>query len=446
MIQEQEYIEKKAMDSQKTKILIVEDEEIIGLHLSKIVKCLGYDVVAVSNNGEHALVKFSEHRPDLMLVDIGLKGTMNGIDVVRRIKETDNIPVIYLSSTNDEEHITKAEETLPSAYIQKPFDEIEISTALKISLSRFRRHQEELEKLVKQANLQELNIKELSETNAHLITATWRERELKDELQKTKEIIEVQNKKIMDSINYARRIQGTIAPKRDALDACLEDYFLFYKAKDVVSGDFPWLYKRGDYIYFAAVDCTGHGVPGAMMSMIGNLLLNDVVNNEVKIKTPSEVLAMLHYGVVKTLRQDDPDNKTADGMDIALCRLHVDRNELVFAGAHLPLFLLRGNELITYKGCKFPVGGMQYRNRNKYSDHKVEIQKGDKIFIFSDGIIDQIGGADNRKWMSTGLQEFIVENAHLTMPEFGSKIEEKFNEYKGSNKQIDDVILFGVQI
>ncbi|UKN01607.1 response regulator [Paracrocinitomix mangrovi] len=428
------------------KILIVEDEQIIGMHLSRVVKNLGYDVIGLENSGEAAIQKFNEKMPDMMLVDIGLKGKMTGIDLVKKIKETEDLPVIFLSSSTDDDQIHEAENTFPSAYIQKPFDEKQLATTLKISLSRFQKQKEEFNKLVKDVETKEINIKELSETNAHLITATWRERELKNELQKTKEIIEVQNKKILDSINYAKRIQSCTAPSENLMDECLKNYFLFYKPKDVVSGDFPWLYDRGEYIYYAAVDCTGHGVPGAMMSMIGNLLLNDVVNNELKMKTPAEMLAELHSGVVKTLKQDDPDNKAADGMDIALCRLKRDRSELMFSGAHLPLYLLRGEELIEYKGSRFPVGGVQYRNRNKYNDHIVDVKPGDKVFVFSDGMIDQLGGPENRKLMSTGLKEFIIENAKTPIAELGKKAEEKFYSWMGDNKQIDDVILFGIEI
>lgn len=434
------------MIEEKAKILIVEDEQIIGMHLSNVVNKLGYQVVGLLNNGKAVLEQLKNETPDVMLVDIGLNGDMNGIQLVSTVKKNYDIPVIYLSSTNDDDQINAAEETFPIAYLQKPFDEKQLGITLKISLRRFLKQKEELGSLMKKSELQEINIQELSETNQHLITATWRERELKNELQSSKEIIEVQNKKIVDSINYARRIQRAIAPNKTTLSELLGDCFLFYRPKDVVSGDFPWLYERGDYVYFAAVDCTGHGVPGAMMAMIGNLLLNDVVKNELGIKQPSSVLMDLHKGVVKTLRQDDPNNKTADGMDMALFRMKKDKSELVFSGAHLPLFLLRDKELTVFKGSRFPVGGMQYRNRNKYSDHVVEIKKGDKIFVFSDGIIDQIGGEENRKWMTVGLQEFIVENGHLSMSAFEGKIKEKFTTWMGANKQIDDVIIVGVEI
>lgn len=430
----------------QSKILIVGDEPIIGMHLEKFIKNIGYNVVGVEKTGEAAITTFNQKTPDMMLVDIGLNGKMNGVDLVKRIKEKNDIPVVFLCSSSDEEQICGIEDTYPSAFIQKPFSEKQLETTLKISLRGFLKQKEAVEKIMKVVERKEINIKELSETNAHLITATWRERELKNELQKTKEIIEVQNKKIVDSINYAKRIQSCTAPSSSDLDEYLKKYFLFYKPKDVVSGDFPWMYERGDYIYYASVDCTGHGVPGAMMSMIGNLLLNDVVNSEVKMKTPAEVLAELHRGVVTTLKQDDPDNKGSDGMDIGLCRLKKDRSELMFSGAHLPLYLLRGKELIEYKGSRFPVGGTQYRNRNKYTDHVVDIQIGDKIFVFSDGMIDQMGGPENKKLMSVGLKEFLIKNADIPIKEMGKKAEEKFYSWMGDNKQIDDVILFGIEI
>ncbi len=434
------------MEDQETKVLIVEDEKIIGMHLSNLVRNLGYKVVGISADGKSALESYAKYRPNILLVDIGLKGEMDGIELVRKIKEDEDVPVIFLSSNSDTEILQQAEETLPSAYLQKPFDEQQIATTLKISLSRFNKNKAKYNELLKKSDFHEMNIKELSETNAHLITATWRERELKEELQQIKLVMEKQSKKISDSINYAQRIQGSISPSSEFMTECLDKHFIFYQPKDVVSGDFPWLYKRGGYVYLATCDCTGHGVPGAMMSMIGNLLLNDVVNNEEKIKSPSEVLLMLHKGVVQTLKQDAPGNKAADGMDVALCRFNMGRKELLFSGAHLPLFLLRNNELITYKGDRFPVGGMQYRNRNKYSDHIIDLKEGDKIFIFSDGIIDQLGGPENRKLMTVGLKEFILANSNLTMEEFGIKIENFFAEFMGKNKQIDDVIIIGVEI
>lgn len=433
-------------DKLKTSVLIVEEEQVIVRQLLRVVKSLEYEVVGVENNGEKAIEVFEEKSPDILLTDVHLRGVMSGVELVSSIKEHYDIPVVFISASTKDEQVSGIYDVYPSGYLQKPFNDVQLATTLKISLKRFLKQTEAFEKIIKDNKNKEISIKELSETNDHLITATWRERDLKNELQTTKEIIEIQNKKILDSINYAKRIQKCTAPTESDLNDCLKNYFLFYKPKDVVSGDFPWMYEHEDYIYYAAVDCTGHGVPGAMMSMIGHLLLNDVVDNDLKVKTPAEMLAELHRAVVKTLRQDAPENKAADGMDIGLCRLKKDRSELIFSGAHLPLYLLRGKELTEYKGSRCPVGGVQYRNRNKYSDHVVDTQPGDKVFVFSDGMIDQLGGPENRKLMSVGLKEFLIEHADIPIEEMGIKAEEKFHDWMGENKQIDDVILFGVEI
>lgn len=300
--------------------------------------------------------------------------------------------------------------------------------------------------LEQELEMHKVQVQELTETNAHLITATFRERSLKKELAESNALIEEQQKKILDSINYSLRIQQSIIPSADRFQEALGKHFVYYKPKDVVSGDFPWLYSKNECVYFAAVDCTGHGVPGAMMSMIGNLLLNAIVSNGDGCKTPSEILAELHRSVVSTLKQDAEGNKAADGMDAALCRLDIAKKELLFSGAHLPMLLIRNGELETFKGDKFPVGGMQYRNRNTYSDHTVQLQKGDRIFVFSDGIIDQIGGPEKMKWMSASLKEFLLAEEHTPMEELKERVHEVFESYKGDMKQVDDVLLIGLEI
>ena len=302
------------------------------------------------------------------------------------------------------------------------------------------------EQIAQELEMHKMQVQELTETNAHLITATFRERTLKKELAASNELIEEQQKKIMDSINYSLRIQQSIIPSNEAFNTSLGKHFVYYKPKDVVSGDFPWLHVKDSCTYFAAVDCTGHGVPGAMMSMIGNLLLNAIVENGSGCKTPAEILAELHRSVVSTLKQDAEGNKAADGMDAALCRIDFDKQELLFSGAHLPMLFMRNGELEVIKGDKFPVGGMQYRNRNTYSDTTLQLQKGDRIFIFSDGIIDQIGGPEKLKWMSASLKDFVVEHKDTPIEDIKEKIHEVFEAYKGDLKQVDDVLLIGLEI
>jgi len=247
-------------------------------------------------------------------------------------------------------------------------------------------------------------------------------------------------------VNYAFRIQQAIQPPSEVVDSLLAHNFVLYLPKDVVSGDFPWVFEKGDYIYYGAVDCTGHGVPGAMMSLIGCLLLNDVVNSADRAKTPSELLNELHLAVVKTLKQDAPGNKAADGMDLALCRFNKKKKELIYAGAHRPLYHISNGELIEYKGCKFPVGGMQYKGANNFVDHHVPYQSGDAVYFFSDGYPDQFGGPEKLKFGPKRIRNLILDNVDKSMDEMGRIFEGQFNEWMGDGKQIDDVLVIGVEL
>lgn len=307
-----------------------------------------------------------------------------------------------------------------------------------------------LKKLEQENEMLKMNVEELTVTNTHLVSATWREREMKqqlaitlEELTETKKIVDAQHKSITDSINYAQRIQHAIIPSDDEISSHFKDSFVYFKAKDVVSGDFPWLFKTDKYIYIAAVDCTGHGVPGAMMSLIGNLLLKDIVSkSEID---PATLLYDLHWGVVKTLKQDAEGNKTADGMDVAMCRIDLESNEVQYSGAHRPLYHIRNGELEQYKGDKYPIGGNQYDGKNTFSNHVISFKEGDIIYFFSDGFTDQFGGPDQLKLGPKRTRELLLNNSHLTMNKQLAKVKETFETWQGSTKQIDDVIMIGIK-
>lgn len=309
---------------------------------------------------------------------------------------------------------------------------------------------DELEQLRKDNELLKLNVEELSKTNEFLVTATWREREMKqrlhealEELQETKKLVDAQHKSITDSINYASRIQDAIIPKYHEVKSRFRDIFIFHEAKDIVSGDFPWMFETEEHIYMAAVDCTGHGVPGAMMSLIGHLLLNDIVKNE--SIDPATLLNHLHQGVVKTLKQDEEGKQTADGMDVAMCRINVRTNEVHYAGAHRPLYHITNNDLVMYPGDKYPVGGNQYKGRNSFTNYSVKVKEGESIYFFSDGLTDQFGGPDGLKFGPRRTREALLANAHLSMAEQYARIKESYYNWKGEHKQIDDLLLIGIK-
>ena len=256
--------------------------------------------------------------------------------------------------------------------------------------------------------------------------------------------IQSKNRKITESINYAKRIQGAILPNNAVIRQVLHDSFILYKARDVVSGDFPWYIKVGDTVFFAAVDCTGHGVPGALISLIGYFLLNDIVKSR-KISDPGEILDALDKGVTRTLRQDMDDSSTKDGMDIALCTINTKTNEVGYAGAHRSLYWMNSGEMVEIKGNKFPIGGGIYKNQTQFESHKLQMNSGDSVFFCSDGFPDQFGGPDNRKFGPRRLRELIAKHHGKSMTEVHIIIDEDWTTWKGDQKQTDDVLLIGIR-
>lgn len=259
--------------------------------------------------------------------------------------------------------------------------------------------------------------------------------------------IQDKNRKITESINYARRIQGSILPDIKQIQQYFPRSFMYYKPRDVVSGDFPWFFKKDDYLYIAAVDCTGHGVPGALLSFIGFFTLNNVVDHDASYSA-SQVLDYLHSGVRTTLRQDRPDADARDGMDIALCKYAPKTKVLEFAGAHRPLYHLRGEELTEYKGDRKAIGGIPNAQLNEepFTNYSILIEPGDRIFFFSDGLPDQLGGASGmKKYSPKHIRELLVEQRHMSMPKLVQYIADDYAAHRGQHKQLDDVLLIGIE-
>ncbi|MEH0154592.1 PAS domain S-box protein [Limibacter armeniacum] len=253
------------------------------------------------------------------------------------------------------------------------------------------------------------------------------------------------NKKIKESINYAQRIQRAILPDNDVIRKELKDSFVLYKPRDVVSGDFPWYFKKGDDLYIAVVDCTGHGVPGALISLIGYFILNDIVGSGDKLTT-GEVLDRLDEGVTKTLRQD-VNGDTRDGMDISLLKINSKSNQIEYAGAHRPLYYYSVSEeqLIQVKGDRLSIGGSRRRSQNSFSSTQLEMNAGDELYLFSDGLTDQFGGNDNKKFGPQKVREIISSRKHKDMTQMKDLFEDNFIQWKGNNRQTDDVLLIGVK-
>ncbi len=259
--------------------------------------------------------------------------------------------------------------------------------------------------------------------------------------------IKEKNKKISDSINYAQRIQTSILPDTSLIQHYFPRSFIFYRPKDVVSGDFPWFVKKDETFYVAAVDCTGHGVPGALLSFIGYFLLNNIINLDNNFEA-AKILELLHEGVRTTLKQYEEENSGRDGMDLALCKIDKEKKIIQFAGAHNPLYLLRNGELTEYKGSRKGIGGKPLLNKieKEFENNVIPYQSGDKIFIFSDGLPDQLGGESRRKYQSKRIREALTEREGLTIAHFEKYFSEDFYRWMGNEKQVDDVLMIGIEL
>ncbi|MCH8318853.1 MAG: SpoIIE family protein phosphatase, partial [Bacteroidetes bacterium] len=263
--------------------------------------------------------------------------------------------------------------------------------------------------------------------------------------ERTKELSEA-NKSITDSINYASRIQDAILPDTTQLRKFFPDSFVYYKIKDVVSGDIPWLMQKGDDIYVTVVDCTGHGVPGAMLSMIGHFLLKETISSK-NILQPSEILNRLHNSVNLTLNQNiNTDSK--DGMDIALCKINLKNMEIEYAGAHRPLLHISNGVVSEIKGDRFPIGGTQYARKGReilFTNHRIKIKKEDSIFFYSDGLTDQFGGPDDKKFSQRRVKDLLLDNQHLPMQEQKELLENTIEQWMNNQDQTDDILLIGIR-
>ena len=292
----------------------------------------------------------------------------------------------------------------------------------RISIYRVKQKNKQLEEIVNERT------KEIAEQNTML--------------EDQKNQIAAKNEDILDSIKYAKRIQNTILPSENLLSSCFKDHFVFYRPKDIVSGDFYWMRKVGGKIIWSAVDCTGHGVPGAFVSIVGNNGLVRTVN-EFKLDQPNLILDKLRELVVEAFRaQGERDVK--DGMDLALLSLDPETNKLMYSGANNPLIIIRDKEVIEIKADKQPVG--DFERSFPFTNHEIQLQKDDCVYIFSDGYVDQFGGPKGKKLKSKPFRELLLSISHLPMNDQLKCLNQHFDSWKGDIEQLDDVCVFGVRI
>jgi CheY-like chemotaxis protein len=384
-------------------ILLVDDFSVNLEVLKDILK--RYHHLTAQNGEEAIALALAEPKPDLILLDVIMPG-MDGYEVCAFLKsnsKTKDIPIIFLTGKNDAESVIKGFKIGAIDYITKPFNFMElkarVNTQLMIKLAR--------------------------DKNQML-------------LQKIEEI----NTKLTDSINYAKKIQNASMPKKEYLDALMPEYFVLLKPRDIVSGDFYWVGQVGKKLVVVAADCTGHGVPGAIMSMFGVAYLHEIVGVKGE-SSPAAILNELRRIIINSLQQDE-DSEVKDGMDMSVITIDASNNSIEFSGAFNPLFLIRDHQLKVIPADRMPVS---YGEIDRlFSNQIIPYQKGDCFYLFSDGFAAQFGGQHGKKLKQNGFQQMIIEYHLLPMKEQRKVFDDFFVQWKGANEQVDDVLLMGIRL
>ncbi|PLX17381.1 MAG: hypothetical protein C0597_07055 [Marinilabiliales bacterium] len=266
----------------------------------------------------------------------------------------------------------------------------------------------------------------------------------KDEIEKQRDEIADKNRSITDSIEYASRIQTAVLPSDEFAQEILPEHFILFRPRDIVSGDFYWMTKRDNQLVLIAADCTGHGVPGAFMSMLGVSFLNEIVNRH-EITEASAILNSLRADIKKTLGQEGKEGEAKDGMDIALCIIDLEKMKLQYAGAYNPLYLFRNNELVEVKADRMPIG-IYIKEKESFTNNDIDLQKGDVFYIFSDGYQDQFGGEDGQKFKTKNYKQLLLEIHQKPMAEQREILDKRIDEWRGKWEQVDDIIILGLRV
>ena len=263
-------------------------------------------------------------------------------------------------------------------------------------------------------------------------------------IESQKQLVDQKNKEVMDSIRYAKRIQDALLTSDEYIAKALPDSFVFYKPKDIVSGDYYWVYenKKGQ-VFFTVADCTGHGVPGAFMSMIGTSLLNEIII-ENETEETDQILYDMRTHIINSLDQQGELGENRDGMDMAICRWDKKDNQLCFSGAYNPLYIIRNGELLEYKSNRRPVG-FHIGKSLPFTKEEITLKKGDMLYIFSDGFIDQFGGKKGKKYRTRNFKKLLLQISDLPSKEQSKALDKELADWKGETEQVDDICIMGVQ-
>lgn len=385
---------------QLQRILIIDDIPDNLQLLSKMLSKTGY-AISYAVSGKQALEVLKTLDVDLVLLDISMP-EMDGYEVCKRIKsnpKTSNIPVIFVTALKETGSLVKGFEVGGEDYITKPF-----------------------------------NIKELTaRIQMHL--------KLKNQ---TKKIIE-QNKAINDSITYAKAIQNTLLPTNNKIKQVFKDSFILYKPQHIIGGDFYYVYVKNQYRIAVVADCSGHGIPGAIITMHAITLLKGIVENQHELN-PAKILELLDKEMLGMNKgEDDIALIYGSSADIAIACINTYTNQITYAGAKRPLILIRDNQLVEYKGSPFSVGDYYSDKPKTFKTKEFYLRNNDMLYMYSDGYADQFGGLNDKKYTHKKLKEFLLNISDNTIENQYKMLSDEFKNWLNKTPQIDDVCVFGIQ-
>jgi phosphoserine phosphatase RsbU/P len=395
------------------RILVVDD---IAIHREALFSLLTKEkfIVTLAESGKEALAFMEAEQFDLVLLDVEMP-EMNGFEVCQVMRNDihlKDIPVIFVTSYGKIENKLSGFGTGAQDFITKPYNERELLVRIKTHL--LLKHKSDV----------------IRNMNADL---------------------ELKNKNITQSIEYAKYILHALMPSAKSLDKLIPEKFIYYKSKELIGGDFYWFKQCGHQLYMAIADCTGHGVPGALMSVLGISLLNEVMTDHAYFYSPNEILNKLRVKVIKALNKKTGPLYNNDGMDIAMCLIDFENMKLQFSGANIPFFLMRKDaarntyELLKRNPDRMPIGNYP-DTKTSFVNHYIDLHEDDRIYLFTDGYASQFGGEYEKTYKSRRLIELIKQIQAYDMKKQKAVLEDSFTKWKRDNFQVDDVLVVGLHL